>query len=246
MITILMREARAEFLSVTRQPAFAIPTLAFPVMFYLFFALVFTMSRSMHMPTWLLATYGVFGIMGPAMFGFGAGIASERAEGWLRLKRVMPVSPLIPLAARMMMAMMFAFIVFALLAALGALFGDVRMPRTDWIRLALVLSIGALPFGVLGLVIGLAFGAKAAPVIVNLLYLPMAFLSGLWVPLMAFPEWLQQAAVLLPPYHLAAIALHVVGAQPAGGILVHVGVLVVFTVACIFVAAVAWRRVREE
>ena len=245
MLAILGRETWGQFIGVWRTPEFALPTLLFPAMFYVFFGLIFTMSRSIHMPTWLLATYGVFGIMGPALFGFGIGIAVEKGEGWLRLKRVAPVSPYVPLLARTAMAMLFALIVFVILAALGALFGEVRMPRSDWLLLAATLTIGAIPFCAMGLAAGLWLSPQAAPAVMNIVYLPLAFLSGLWIPLVAFPEWLQAFAVALPPYHLAAIALDVVGAQPADGVLVHVAVLVAFTVVFLAVAAVGWRRVQE-
>jgi len=246
MFATILRETRAEFLNVLRQPAFALPTLLFPMIFYVFFALVFSMSRSVHMPTWLLATFGVLGVMAPALFGFGVGIAVERGEGWLRLKRVAPVSPFVPLLARALMAMMFAFLVFVILATLGALFGDVQMPRSHWLLLALILTLGALPFCALGLAGGLWLNARAAPAIVNLVYLPMAILSGLWVPLTAFPGWLQQIAPALPPYHLAAIALDVVGAMPARNIAMHVAALGAFTLVFLAVAALGWRRAQES
>lgn len=243
---VILRETRAEFLNVLRQPAFALPTLLFPVIFYVFFGLVFTMSRSVHMPTWLLATFGTLGVMAPALFGFGVGIAVEKGEGWLRLKRVAPVSPFVPLAARAMMAMIFAFLVFAILATLAALFGGVALPRMQWLLLAATLTLGALPFCAMGLAGGLWLNARAAPAIVNLVYLPMAMLSGLWIPLPAFPDWLQPVAPALPPYHLAAIALDAVGAQPAAAISFHVAMLAAFTAVFLGIAAWGWRRAKER
>lgn len=238
---VLMREIHLEFLSALRQPAFTLPTLLFPTMFYILFGLVFSTSSAVHVPSWMLATYGVFGIMGPALFGFGVGIALDRAEGWLRLKRAAPVSPLVPLLARMVMAMLFAFIVFVLLALLGAIFGDVKMLRSDWILLAVVLTVGSIPFSAMGLAAGLCLNPRAAPMVINLIFLPMAVLSGLWMPLMMFPVWLRAFAPALPPYHLAAIALDVVGQQEASNLLLHVVVLVAYTGLFLIIAAVAWR-----
>lgn len=245
-MNVLLRETWFQFVAVLRAPMFAVPTLLFPAMFYIFFGLMLTLSRGMHMPTWLLATYGTFGIMGPALFGFGVGIAVEKGEGWLRLKRAAPVSPFIPLLARTAMAMLFALIVFVVLASLGSLFGDVRMPRADWILLAATLVLGAIPFCAIGLAAGLWLTPHAAPAVVNLIYMPLAFLSGLWVPLMMFPEWMQRLALGLPPYHLAAIALDIVGGQPAPGRLLHVAVLAGFTVVFLAVAAAGWRRFEES
>ena len=198
------------------------------------------------MPTWLLATYGVFGIMAPALFGFGVGIAAEKGEGWLRLKRVVPVHPLVPLFARTAMAMLFAFAVFVMLATLAALFGDVVMARMEWILLAVTLTLGAIPFCAMGLAIGLWLSPQAAPAVVNLVFLPMSFLSGLWVPLQAFPGWLQTLANGLPPFHLAELALHVVGAKPAESIGVSLAALAGFTAVFLAVAAVGWKKFKES
>ncbi len=246
MMTILVREIRAHFLAMVRAPMFAIPTILFPAMFYIFFGLTFSKSWDLRAPTWMLATYGTFGIMGPALFGFGVGIAVEKGEGWLRLKRAAPVSPFVPLLARAAMAMLFAFIVFAMLASLGALFGHVRMGVGGWAALGATLVFGAIPFCAIGLAAGLWLTPQAAPAVMNLIYLPLSFLSGLWMPLMLFPEWMQRMALGLPPYHLASIALGIVGMQPADGIAVHVAVLGGFTLLFLAVAAAGWRRFEES
>jgi ABC-2 type transport system permease protein len=242
---ILAREIHGELLSAWRMPGFVLPTLLFPALFYTLFALLMPFGGGIHMPTWLLATHGVFGIMAPALFGFGVRVASERGEGWLRLKRVVPLPPLLALAARCAMAMLFALVVFVILASLGALFGEVRLARLDWLLLAAVLVVGTLPFCALGLAFGLWLSPQAAPAVVNLVYLPMAFLSGLAVPLAVFPGWLQTMAIALPPYHLAAIALHVVDARPSEHLLLHAAVLAGFTALCLAIAALGWRRARE-
>ena len=33
----------------------------------------------------MLATYGAFGVIGAALFGFGVSVAVERGQGWMRL-----------------------------------------------------------------------------------------------------------------------------------------------------------------
>ena len=50
------------------------------LMFYLFFGVFF---RSGAGADYLLVTYSCFGIMGPALFNFATGIASDRGHGWL-------------------------------------------------------------------------------------------------------------------------------------------------------------------
>ena len=41
--------------------------------------------------TYALATFGVFAAIGPSLFGFGVGVADERAANLIELKRVSPL-----------------------------------------------------------------------------------------------------------------------------------------------------------
>jgi hypothetical protein len=87
-------ETKYEFLKLVRIPAFAIPSISFPVMFYLLFGLAFGSRRGVggvSMATYLIATYGAFGVIGASLFGFGAGVAIERGQGWMLLKRATPM-----------------------------------------------------------------------------------------------------------------------------------------------------------
>src|SRR5688500_3022950 len=96
MTRVYALEAKYELLKVARMPGFAIPSIAFPVMFYSLFGLVFG-GRGLggiNMATYLVATYGAFGVIGAALFGFGVGVAVERGQGWLVLKRASPMPPL--------------------------------------------------------------------------------------------------------------------------------------------------------
>ena len=86
ILRIYSLETRSEFLKILRMPSFAIPSLVFPMMFYIFFGLLFNKGgMDGQMPSYLLATYGVFGIIGPALFSFGGGVAVEKDQGWVAM-----------------------------------------------------------------------------------------------------------------------------------------------------------------
>ena len=59
----------------------------------------------------------------------------------------------------------------------------------------------------LGLTIGNLAGPNSAPATVNMIYMPLAFCGGLWIPFDFLPKAIQQIAPLLPSYHLGQIAL---------------------------------------
>ena len=91
-IALFALEAKYEILKYVRLPIFAISTLMFPTMFYVLFGIVLPSGTSRtETATYLLATMACYGVMGVAMFSFGVGIAMERGQGWLQVKRASPM-----------------------------------------------------------------------------------------------------------------------------------------------------------
>lgn len=235
-------EAWFELLKLLRTPAFALPTLAFPLAFYVLFALVLPGQwGNLHKASYLFATYGVFGVIGPALFGFGVNIALDRENGLLELKRISPMPIGAYFVAKIAMSMAFGFAVLMLLSAAALGFGDVGMDVATWAKLVGVLLLGTLPFCALGLLIGTLVRGAAAVAIVNLIYLPMSVLSGLWMPLFAFPVVLQKAAVIWPAWHLGQMALGVVGQVEHVDYLFHAGVMVAMSALFLSMAALRLR-----
>jgi len=237
-----LHEARAEVLKVWRQPAFLYPTLAFPALFYLLFGVLMARGHnSGETARYMLATYAVFGAMGPALFGFGVGLAEERGNGLLDLKRVLPLPPMGYLFAKAAMSMVFATLVGLLLLTLATSVGGVRLSASSIAAYFLVLGLGALPFAALGLMIGCLLRAQAATAIVQLVYLPLAFLGGLWVPIFVLPEIMQKLALFLPSFHFGQLNLWAVGSVkdfPLSSLLA----LLAFALMFLGLAARAYRR----
>lgn len=240
---VLIAESRSELLKAVRLPVFLVPVLAFPAMFYVLFGLVLNSDAStggLTMPAYMLATYGTFGVVGAALFGMGIGVAMERGQGWLTLKRATPMPPIAYFLAKVIMSMAIGVAIVTLIGLLGAIFGDVRLPVMSWLLLYATLVLGTAPFCAMGCAIGFTAGPNSAPMIANLIYLPMSVASGLWIPIEFMPSLMQRAAVLLPPYHLAQLALGVVDGAPRSAA-VHALPLLAFTLLFLGVAVAAYR-----
>ena len=223
-------EMRFEFIKSLRTPAFAVPTLFFPIMFYLLFGIFLGSMRGNNgMSQYTFATYGVFGAMGPGLFGFGVSLAIEREQGLLTLKQALPQPPGAYLLARAAMAMLFVAIIALMLTLMAVFVGHVPLTFSQGIRLFAIDVLGALPFCAIGMFVGSLVSGSASPAIVNLIFLPMAFLSGLWLPLQFMPKFLGDLAPAWPAYHLAQMALGTVGAESRGTVMGHVAVLAVVT-----------------
>jgi ABC-2 type transport system permease protein len=194
------------------------------------------------MPTYLIATYGAFGVIGASLFGFGVGVAIERGQGWMLLKRASPMPPMAFFVAKLAMCAIFAAAVFCTLAGLGVTIGGVQLPTGTWLRLGATLVLGAIPFCALGLGLGYLVGPNAAPPIVNLIYLPMSFLSGLWIPIEVLPPLVKAIAPFLPAYHLGQLALGAIGSGSGAPAWSHIAALCGFTVIGLGLATWGYRR----
>ena len=228
-------DIRIEFIKMMRTPAFAVPTVLFPLMFYVLFGLIIGGGRgNPEMELGALARFAAFGTMAPGLFGFGVSLAIEREKGLLTFRQALPAPPGAYLLARMTTAMAFVGISMILLLTLAFVAGKAPLSAGQAIHVFFVNVFGVLPFCAIGMYIGTVLSGQAAPGLINLVYLPMAFFSGLWIPLQFMGKTLQQLAPIWPAQHLSQLALNAVGVSSVGSTMTHVlalaGVTVLFFV----------------
>jgi ABC-2 type transport system permease protein len=237
-LNIFAKETKYEFLKAVRNRMFSLATLGFPIMFYLLFGVTNKHTGpGFSYAQYLVAGYSCFGMIAGALFNLGAGISTERAQGWLEVKQASPMPRLAYLGAKVLTCMAFGVAIVAALVTLGMTLGGVTATPLQIAHLAGVIVAGSIPFASLGLVLSLLMPPNAAPGIINLIYLPMSFSSGLWMPIDVLPHWLQKIAPVLPTYHYAQLALNVFGYARSSATLIHWEALTGFT--CLMLGA-AW------
>lgn len=239
-IAVYGREARAQILTTLRTPQFLVPSVVLPVMFYAMFGVAFAHGLR-EVSQALLATYAVFAAIGPAMFGFGAGVAAEREAKLIELKRASPMPQGAYVAGRLAAAMTTTSLALALIFAAAA-FAGVTMPLVRWIGVFTLGAASSTPFALIGLNLGLRMGSQGATAGANLLFLVFCMLGGLWVPLAQMPAWMGRLAWALPSFHLGQLSLDIAGLQPATDVAAHLGVVAAFALAAGAGAWAAWRR----
>ena len=223
-------EAKYESLRMLRAPGFAIPFLLLPVFLFLLFGVVMFGEQAQKDPglgRFLFTAFAVFGVMGPGMFAFGATVANEREHGLLTLKRALPAPPGAYLLAKMAMAMVFSSLVMGTLIGVAVSIGHVSLTAAQCLGITAITVVGGLPFCAIGLFIGTRVTGKSAPAVVNLIYVPMMHVSGLFYPL---PKFMQQLAPIWPSYHLQQLVLSAAGSKATGASLSHAAVLAGITV----------------
>jgi ABC-2 type transport system permease protein len=203
-----------------RAPGFSVPFLLLPVLLYLLFGVLLygeAMKNDPKAQLFIFMGFATLGVMGPGMFGFGVTIASEREHGLLLLKRALPAPTGAYLLAKMAMSLLFVAIMMITMIA-AAFFGDLQLTAGQLLSLSAANILGSAPFCALGLFVGTLATAKSAPAFVNLLYLPMIYLSGFLIPLPPSMQWIAAAS---PAFHLTQLARSTIGAPSHGSIAVH-------------------------
>lgn len=187
---------KAEILELVRYPAYAVPTLAFPGLLFLFFAV--PNSKNQMIANQFMASYATFAVLGVAFFQFGVGIATDRESPWQIFLRILPVSPQVRFTARVLAALAFALAAIVIVFIIAALLTPAGLNLSDWILFSLTLLLGSIPFGLMGIALGYWAQAKAALPIANLLYLSLSYTGGLWLPPGNLPRLVAQISPYLP------------------------------------------------
>lgn len=228
-------EAKLETLGALRTAGFALPFIAAPVAIYLFFGVLIVGNAGAKggygpgLANYLFAGFAVMAAAMPGIFT-GAILATERDGNLLKLKRAMPLPPGATIVAKVLMSMGVAALSVTILVVSALVAGKITLSIGQVAIVWAVLVVGTIPFCSIGLLIGALASGSAAPAWGHLVFLPMMYLSGLFLPL---PAGLKRWVVLWPTFHLDQLALGLAGVDEftflppsmAGAVLVGVTVL---------------------
>jgi ABC-2 type transport system permease protein len=232
-----LSEAKYAFLRFLRAPAFAVPTLLFPVFFYLLIGYIFGAfkAQNVNVPMYLYCSFAIMAAMTPGMFGFGMGLAMEREQGLFVFKRALPVPPMAAVFGNVAMSVLSTVLAIVPLTLAAFALGLIEIDLPMVMSVTAVAALGALPFCAIGLLIGSMTSARAAPAIVNILYILFMYLSGLFMPL---PKGIAFIALGTPAFYLHQLGLEVAGLPNfiMGTVLNHIVVLVGVTLLCLGLA----------
>ena len=214
--SVMWKQTRAQLLSSLRIPPFSLTTILLPIMFFAFFGLPYVHqtigNTNITVGPYVMASFGAYAVSSAMVFNFGIGVAMARGQKMDLLQRATPLPSGVAMAATVVNAMVFALISLIALFAFASIAGGGSLPVGTWLTLTLRLLVGAVPLIGLGMAIGYAAGPNSAPAVTNLIYLPMSFASGLFIPVAQLPAIIQKVAPYLPTYHYGQIAWNAVGA----------------------------------
>ena len=191
---------------------------------------------------YLMVAMCSFGALIAALNSGGSRLSMERSSGWARQLRVTPIPAWSYIGVKVATGMLVLLPVLALVDVVGAAFGGVHLGLGTWFELTGLLFVTALPFSLLGVLVGFVVGPEAAfPVVTGLMFV-LGYFGGLFSPVSDMPSVLRVVAQILPSYHQASLGLAVATGQGmrAADWLILVGYVALLGL------AVLWRHRVEE
>jgi ABC-2 type transport system permease protein len=146
----------------------------------------------------LLAGLFGYGAANTALGGLAITLVIRREAGVLKRLRATPLPPGVYLTAVLLSTLVTFGLQSVALLGLGGLLFDASMPA-NWLGFAGAIVLGVASFAGLGLAAAALIGsAEGVSAVVNVVILPMAFLSGSFGPTRDFPPIVQAIADVLP------------------------------------------------
>ncbi len=202
-MSLLVHQLRAEQLVFWRSREAAVFIFIFPPMLFLLLGSVYDGTIEGHPAAdVLLAGMIAYGVANTAFAGLTIQLVVRRESGVLKRLRSTPLPSSTYLTAVLTSTLLVFVLQMATIIVLGWFLFDTAVP-TEWLSLAVTVLIGVLSFAGLG--VGLASlikSAEGSSAIVNVVLLPMAFLSGSFGPTRDYPRALQALADVLPLTYL--------------------------------------------
>jgi ABC-2 type transport system permease protein len=131
-------------------------------------------------------------------------ITTQRETGVLKRRRATPVPAWVVIAGRTVTSMSVSLTAVALLLTVGRVAYGVQIPGAALPGVVLVAVVGSATFCILGYALSTFVGsADAAQPMVQVIMLPLYFISGVFIPDPQLPSWLQRVASVFPVQHLA-------------------------------------------
>jgi ABC-2 type transport system permease protein len=238
-LTLTLVHARYQLLETIRIPIALIGSAFFPAASMLFFVVPFAGDDRVG-ATFATASMVTFSIMVSSLFTYGVGVADDRSQPWDGYLRTLAAGAGPRFGGRILAGMTMSLVSLVPVVLIGALFTEATITPAGFLLGVCAVFVGALPFTLMGLAIGYALPLKAALVVCQVIFFPLAFGGGLMSSPDQAPGFIQAIAPYLPTRGAVELLWSAVGdysPRPLSLVL-----LAVWTAAAGAVAVWAYRR----
>ena len=234
-VALVVHQARFDLRGFLRNRQARFFTLALPLLFMVIFNGVFgndvvgpgaTKASAYYVPD-----IAALGVIAASFVNLVISITAQREGGILKRRRATPVPAWVLVGGRALTAMGVSLVVVAGLLGFGRVVYGVKLPTSALPGIAFTTIVGSLTFCVLAYALSTVIqNEDAAQPTVMAVMLPLYFISGIFIPNISLPTWLQHVASVFPVQHLAAGFRHAYlpGARGVGIVWSDIGVLAIW------------------
>ena len=194
-----------------RNPAAAVFTFVFPLVFLFVFTTIFgddeittPSGESADMATFYIPSILALSIVNVSYTSLAMQMTILRDGGFLKQVYGTPLPVRLFIMSKVLHLVVIGLILIAIVLAFGRIIYDVQLPTNTLPAATISAILGIVTFSALGLAMtSLIPNSDAAPAIVNASILPLLFISDIFIPLHEAPDWLSFIGSLFPVYHLS-------------------------------------------
>lgn len=246
-VRTLLMQTRAEMFKFWRVPAFGFFSIGLPLIIFTFFGLKNATQHlyagsAITVGTYVMASMAAYTVGNVMVFSFGMALAVERGQKQDLLLRASPLPPVMYLLAKVINAVVFAFIALIALFVFAHFTASVSLGAGTWATLTARLLLGSIPFIGLGLGFGYLVGPNSAPAVINFVYLPTAFASGIFIPVNQLPDFIRGIAPYLPLNPFVQLGWDAIGFPSDRSVATNVLYLIAYSIGFFVLAVWAYRR----
>ena len=236
IICILSNEARAYL----RNHAAIFWTFAYPLILFFVLISIFGGDNNDDYLQFLIVGLAALTVVSTALFGFSSVLVEMRSTGALKMLQIFPITRFEFLVAftlsRVLILTVFCLMFIYILASGYGL--QLPIGTRAVLSVAAMILLGSIAFMAVGLIIaGVITKPPTATAIINLINLPVIFLSDLFIPVSIMPATVQAIATISPVYVFVNDLRSI--ATGAGSLIDHCDTLTYLlglSVICLFVA----------
>lgn len=238
-MSLALTHARYGLLETIRIPIAVVGSAFFPAASMLFFVVPFAGDDPVA-ATFATASMVTFSIMVSSLFTYGVGVADDRAQPWDVYTRTLPAGPAPRFAGRILAGMALMFVSLIPVVLIAVFLTAATVSAVGFLLALVTVVVAALPFTLMGLAIGYSLPLKAALVVCQVIFFPLAFGGGLMSSPDQAPGFIETVAPYLPTRGAVELMWAAVGDYPLQA--TSLVMLAVWTLAAAAVAAWAYRR----
>lgn len=230
---------RFQWLETVRIPMALIGSAFFPAASMLFFVVPFSGDDPV-VATYATASMVTFAVMTANIFRYGVGVAEDRAHAWDPYLRTLPAGAAPRFTGRILAGLLLTLVSLIPVVIIAAVATEATITGLAFLAALGTVLVISVPFTLMGLAIGYSLPSKAAVVVAQVVFFPLAVGGGLLFPPEQSPAIIEAIAPYLPTRGAVELMWAAVGDFPLNP--TSLIMLVVWTVVLAALAGWAYRR----